>query len=335
MKDNWVSSSTAAVLANALAKDVGCASADDLECMQAVPAAGILSAALTYNEARQDYLDMNYLWYGVVPNTEDFPFATDLSKDAKLLSKVPAIYGTTWNEALSLFMDKVDPAYGKVGYESTVQYLASGKIPPQPNYVLSQHAKDILAVYPFSFNSKGFKNMYPKGYDGLNKTLVDANYLLAWMYHDVSYFCPMRKFIQDKRLGKSDPPVYVYIFKYVTSCDCMAGYHSLCLYTTHGDDLRYTFQAYPAGCASADDIKVATYMQNGFINFIHRGNPNEGPKGGAVGTYTWPKYDAKNEAIVVIDIITDVVRKLKREQCLYWDKAGYYGSGFSIGDSFY
>lgn len=339
MKDNFVSADSAAVLANALSAYVSCNN-NDLNCLRGKTAETILeAAAFGYYPAHDDYFNMNYFWYGIVLNSEDFPFSSVFDAlPAK--NSVPTITGTTWNEGLALFLPiptelKTDKAY----YKKVLEYLSTGIKPEaQTSEIISTPAQQLYDVYPFERNY-AFNSFYPNGYDGYDESVVDANYLLSMMYHDISYYCSIRRFNRARLSAakRSSTSIYSFLFSHVATCSC-SDFPSQCLYTTHSDDLP--FIATPnlltkcPGSASVDDISVSLRLRSGLVNFIHTGDPNKGPMASSIGSVEWPKYTLSGDSIIEIGTVNKRLDSFRSNICAFWDDRGYY-HGFDIGDPFF
>lgn len=339
MKDNFVSSDSAAILANALSGYVGCDN-NDLTCLREKSPESILeAAAFGYYPAHDDYFNMNYFWYGIVLDSEDFPF-TSVFDALPAKNSVPTITGVTWNEGLALFLPipdelKNDKAY----YKKSLEYLSTGVKPEdQTSETLSLLAQQLYDVYPFETNY-AFDSFYPRDYDGYDNTVVNANYLLSMMYHDISYYCSIRSYNRARLSAskKKSAPIYSYLFSHVATCSC-SDYPSQCLYTTHSDDLP--FLATPnlltkcPGSASVDDISVSLRLRSGFVNFIHTGDPNKGPMASSIGPVEWPKYTLQDDSIIEIGTSNKRLDSFRSNICSFWDDRGYY-HGFDIGDPFF
>lgn len=340
MKDNFITSESAAVMANAFSSYLGC-SDDDLTCMRSQSPESILEAAIYgYYPAHQDYLNMNYFWYGIVLNSDDFPFS-DVFDALPAVNSVPTLTGVTWNEGLSLFLPlSEDLSQDEVYYKQILEYLSTGiNLDNQSPGQFSLRAQQLYDMYPFTRNAD-FNEFYPMGYDGYDNSVVNANYLLSMMYHDISYYCAIRGFnkasLLSAKRGKS-PVIYSYLFSHVATCSC-SDYPSQCLYTTHSDDLP--FLATPnlltkcPGSASEDDSAVSLRLRSGYVNFIHSGNPNTGPMSSSIGPVKWPRYTSESDEIIEIGTANKLLDSFRSNICDFWDERGYF-HGFDIGDPFF
>ena len=337
MKDNYVSAESAAVLANAFSAYLDCPD-DDLTCLRSKSVEAVMEAAFyAYLPARGDYLDMQYWWYGVVPQTEDFPFA-DIFSALPPINSVPALNGVTWNEALSLFLPlSEEDKSNKEVYKQTLEYLSTGVSPDdQLPGAFSDRAQALYDAYPFELNS-AFATYYPLGYDGYEEGTTNANYLLAMMYHDISYYCANRHFNQ-MRLSTEEtaPAIYTYLFSQVTTCSC-SNYPSNCLYTTHGDDLAFIATSLITKCpgtASAEDLDTSLRFRSALVNFIHTGNPNTGPMASTIGPVSWPRYTIDDDQIIEVRSTSQMLSSFRADVCSFWDSRGYF-HGFNNGDPYF
>jgi carboxylesterase type B len=340
MKDNFVSAESAVVLANALSTYLACADGD-LTCLRSRSTGEVMEAAgNAYYPAHEDYFNMNYYWYGIVLESDDFPFR-DVFDALPPTNSVPTLTGITWNEGLSLFLPIPDELkHDKEFYKKTLEYLSTGVNPEnQAPGSFSTRAQELYDVYPFERNY-AFGSYYPRGYDGYDADKADANYLLSMMYHDISYYCNMRRF-NNGRLAKEkkEPNIYSYVFSHVASCSC-SDYPSQCLYTTHSDDLPFLASSdLMTKCfdsvASPEDIDASLRLRSGFVNFIHTGNPNTGPMQATVGPVGWPRFTAENDRVIEIGTSSNTrLDKFRANICAFWDYRGYF-HGFNIGDPFF
>lgn len=342
MKDNFISSESAAVMANAFSSYLGCSN-NDLACLRSLPSESIVEGAyFGYFPSHEDYLNMNYYWYGIVLDSADFPFSS-LFEALPAINSVPTMTGVTWNEGLLLFSPISDDLKHDEGYyKKVLEYLSTGVNPEdQSPGQFSTRAQQLHDMYPFNRNY-AFSSYYPNRYDGYDETVVDTNYLLAMMYHDVSYYCSIREYNRavlsvSSGKKKKTPVIYSYLFSHVATCSCSDA-PSQCLYTTHGDDLPFlattNLLTKCPGTASETDIAVSLRLRSGYINFIHTGNPNTGPMASSIGPVAWPQYTPQNDEIIEIGTTNKVLPSFRSDICAFWNDRGYY-HGYDIGDPFF
>jgi para-nitrobenzyl esterase len=267
--DTWIRSRSETYFRDFLPL-VNCSSgstAQRLDCLRSLPVSAILRAQSTLGSPLP------------VRDARDYLPSDPLALTASALSLgLPMLVGLNSNSGASLLTPAVK-AFDRGFFDQFFRIAFSPSVGPL-----------LASLYP-----------WPAG-----ATTGEA--VFGLMYSDVHMFCPLRNQLR-RVLGvlNNTPPAaaYMYLFDGTISHDCHYGTQSACSSGTgcFAQELPFTFNA--SSCAaysglqerfdfSSAETQLASRMHMAWVNFIHTGNPNNGPH--TLPT-AWPAFDLSENAL--------------------------------------
>ena len=235
---------------------------------------------------------------------------------------------------------------------------ASGEIPEQPLYALSQGRFSPMPMFGGSLYDEGQLFVYElftaplseikyravvEGIFGLQtgKKVLDlypfdlvpdnddGRNILNVLGTDLLFYCPLRNVTvgYQKALGKSSMSSFIYRFKHVLSFDCWGENYTFCVgYCCHGSELPFVFNVFTDGVSvsyepTAEETTLTSDLSSAWANFVMNGDPNKG----VPLALKYPPYDFDEDAIIILDepgmTVQDHVRDV---YCDLWDELGYF-----------
>jgi len=276
---------------------------NDMACMRTKSMEEILDAQDHATKLNFDNLFINFLPFApLVEPGGEIPVQPYTGLQNGEFDPLPLLSGTVLDEG-QLFV-----------YELFTKPLSEAKYKGLIPLVFGLHnTPEILKAYPFDSVANS----------------TDGRQVLNVIATDLLFYCPVRNMTRgyQAKHGAAAKPTYAYKFDHVISFDCWGPGYEFCVgEVCHGSELCFVFNVYTDGLTvdytpSADEVKLTSDVSNAWSNFITGGDPNKGLE--IVKMY--PKYEPKQDAVIVLDEpVTTVESHMREKYCDMWDRMGYF-----------
>eukprot|EP01125_Pyxidicula_operculata_P001321 TRINITY_DN11214_c0_g1_i1.p1 TRINITY_DN11214_c0_g1~~TRINITY_DN11214_c0_g1_i1.p1 ORF type:complete len:548 (-),score=113.73 TRINITY_DN11214_c0_g1_i1:45-1688(-) len=291
---NYRDTSTAMVLAETFAYELGCLFGD-MFCFQNKTTEEVLTAAKNTIVVPLDVSEAIMMWSPVVTGKDEFPEEPLKAFERGDIVKVPFAIGSNLDDGI---------LFGWVISPSNMPYY--------------EYIAIVTGIFQDEASIDAVLKAYPPDYNGDNRLVCSV------MINDYMFLCDSRRVA---RLVEKAGVQNVYYYQFTRQppfCPWPKSQSFCCNHVCHGDELAYLFHdtgnPYYWNLTGVD-LQLANAMSNYWASFAMYGDPNQY---NAPGVPAWPIYRAASDLSMNLTMPLNVVTGLNNDKCNVWDSVGYY-----------